>query len=386
MISIKNGTILKGINLTASKEDILIDDGKIIEISKDISEGEIIDAEGCIICPSFLNAHTHIGDSIIKDEAYGLHIDEVVKPPNGIKHRALLNADEEDIIYSMRDSMWEMLKSGTTHFIDYREGGLAGIKLLKKASKGIPINPIILGRDDSFYDDDPDLKKVKIAIRKILKISDGIAPSGFGEISDEVAILISEECRKLGKISSIHVGETKEAQFKSINSSNKTEVQRAIECNFNQLVHCTNPLNNDISLISNSTSNLVVCPRSNATLASGVTPLHKILNCNIRPLIGTDNVMLNSLSMFSELEFTMKLIVACFKKYLNPRDILKLATVNVLESQINSNISKSIIETDNFAELIILKASSKNPYLSIINRCQAKDIIYTINKNIIDYI
>ena len=53
----------------------------------------------------------------------------------------------------------------------------------------MPVTPIILGRDDSFYGDDPDLRKVKIAIRKLLKLADGIALSGFGEISDEVASL-----------------------------------------------------------------------------------------------------------------------------------------------------------------------------------------------------
>lgn len=63
-----------------------------------------------------------------------------------------------------------------------------------KASKDIPIKPIILGRDDSFYGDDPDLAKVKVAIRKLLKVADGIAPSGFGEITEEVAMLISSEC------------------------------------------------------------------------------------------------------------------------------------------------------------------------------------------------
>ena len=67
MITIANGTILKGLELTPSKENILIDDGKIIEISPEINEGKIIDATDCIVSPSFLNAHTHIGDSIIND-------------------------------------------------------------------------------------------------------------------------------------------------------------------------------------------------------------------------------------------------------------------------------------------------------------------------------
>ncbi|MCQ2972142.1 MAG: amidohydrolase family protein [archaeon] len=377
MITIANGIILKGINLEPIRENILIDAGKIIEIAKDIKEGEIIDATGCVVCPSFVNAHTHIGDSIIKDEGYGLSIDEMVRPPNGIKHIALAEAEDDDIIEAMKESMWEMLNTGTSHFIDYREGGIEGIKLLKEANKDIPITTIILGRDDSFYGDNPDLSKVKIAIRKILKIADGIAPSGFGEITDEVAMLISSECAKQGKISSIHAAENAVAQTNSLNKFNKTEIQRAVDCNFNQVVHCTNPLNNDLNILSSV--NPVVCPRANATLNVGIPPLEKMLNAGFSPLIGTDNLMLNSANMFSELEFTLKLMSVTSQKYLSPRDVLKLATTNVCSQEINKIIGKSSINCNNSAEFFIVRNISKNPYLNIINRSVTKSILYSSN-------
>ena len=187
MFTISNGIILKGQDLVPVRENIVIDDGKIIEISKDANEGKIIDVDGAVVCPSFINGHIHIGDSIIRDEGYGLTLSEMVRPPNGVKHVALSNASDDELIEAMRQSMQDMVDSGTTHFIDYREGGIKGVKLLREASKDLPIKPIILGRDDSFYGDDPDLGKVKIAIRKLLEVADGIAPSGFGEITSEVA-------------------------------------------------------------------------------------------------------------------------------------------------------------------------------------------------------
>ena len=379
MITITNGIILKGVNLEPTRENIVVDNGKIIEISKDSFEGKIIDVEGSVVCPSFLNGHTHIGDSIIKDEGYGLSIDEMVKPPNGIKHLALSEAEDEDIIESMKESMWDMVNSGTTHFIDYREGGLHGIKLLKKASENIPIKPIILGRDNSFYGDDPDLSKVKTAVRKILKVADGIGLSGFGEITDEVAMLIASECAKKGKISSIHTAENKVAQDNSLKNFNKTEINRAVDANFSQLVHCTNTLENDLNLLQNS--NFVVCPRANATLNVGIPDLPKMLEKGYAPLIGTDNLMLNSPNMFSELEFTLKLMGIRYGVYLNPCDILKLATVNVCNSQINNVISKSCIEVNQNAEFFTVKQFSRNFYLNIINRCSPKSILYLFNKN-----
>ena len=380
MFTIANGTILIGEDLLPSKENIVVDESKIIEISKDAKEGKIIDVDGAVICPSFINGHIHIGDSIIKDEGYSLSLSEMVKPPNGVKHVALSNASDDELIEAMKSSMWEMVNSGTTHFIDYREGGIEGVKLLKEASKDIPIKPIILGRDDSFYGEDSDLAKVKVAIRKLLKVADGIAPSGFGEITDEVAQLIVSECEKQGKISSIHVAESESNQIESLNENNMTEIGKGVKSKFNQLVHLTNPKSNDLELVSQSNQNVVACPRANATLNVGVAPLNKMLKLGIKPLLGTDNVMLNSPSMFRELEFSLKIMSVYYKDYLNPVELLKMATTNVCGFDMNNIIQKSTIDEGNFAEFMVVNSFSKNPYLNMINRCETKNILYMINK------
>lgn len=380
MLTIKDGIVLKGQDLTPVRENIVIDDGKIIEMAKDVCEGKIIDATDSIVCPTFLNGHTHIGDSIIKDEGYGLSLGKMVKPPNGVKHKALANAEDGEIIDAMKKSMWDMFESGTTHFIDYREGGIKGVELLRKASKNLPVTPVILGRDDSFYGQDPDLKKVKIAIRKLLKLADGIALSGFGEISDEVASLITSECRKAGKISSIHVAESMHLQDDSLRDFNKTEIQRGVDADFDQLVHCTNLRNNDLELIRNS--NVVVCPRANATLNVGVAPLNEMFSKGIKPLLGSDNLMLNSPNLFRELEFSLKIMSVYYKNYLNPKDLLKTATTNICNFEINRYIEKQVIDVNQEANLFISKKYSKNPYLNIINRCGTKDILYIMNRDI----
>ena len=382
MFTITNGIILKGQNLTPIKENIVVDDGKIIDIGKELKEGKIIDVSGAVVCPSFINGHIHIGDSIIKDECYSLSLSEMVKPPNGVKHRALANAEDSELIDAMRDSMWDMVYSGTTHFIDYREGGVKGVKLLKEASKDIPIKPIILGRDDSFYGDDPDLHKVKIAIRKLLDVCDGIAPSGFGEITCEVANLIVSECQKQNKISSIHVGESQSNQIESINKFNVSEIEKGVQSNFSQLVHLTNPKGDDLNSVSKSNQNVVLCPRANATLNVGVAPLNKMIDLGIMPLLGSDNVMLNSPNMLRELEFSLKLMSVYYKSYIEPLQLLKMATTNVCNFNINDVVGKSVIDVGNFAEFIIFKSFSKNPYLNICNRAETKNILYVINKKV----
>ncbi|MDY2744430.1 MAG: hypothetical protein SOV21_02150 [Methanosphaera sp.] len=79
MMTIKNGLVLTGFNLDPVHTNVVInDEGRIIKLSRYYEEGEIIDAKGCIVTPAYINAHTHIGDSIAKDVGDGLSIKEFV--------------------------------------------------------------------------------------------------------------------------------------------------------------------------------------------------------------------------------------------------------------------------------------------------------------------
>ena len=59
---IKNGNIYDAVNREPYVADILVEDGKIKAIEKDIkAEGEVIDATGKNIYPGFVEAHCHLG-------------------------------------------------------------------------------------------------------------------------------------------------------------------------------------------------------------------------------------------------------------------------------------------------------------------------------------
>ncbi|KXZ39079.1 Imidazolonepropionase [Alkalithermobacter thermoalcaliphilus JW-YL-7 = DSM 7308] len=64
MICIKNATIYTITNGIIENGDILIKDGKIAQIGKEIQaplDSEIIDAKGKYVFPGFIDAHTHLG-------------------------------------------------------------------------------------------------------------------------------------------------------------------------------------------------------------------------------------------------------------------------------------------------------------------------------------
>lgn len=64
MLCVKNGLIHDAVNREAYQGDILIEYGKIKEIGKELAleEGtEVIDAEGLMVYPGFVEAHCHLG-------------------------------------------------------------------------------------------------------------------------------------------------------------------------------------------------------------------------------------------------------------------------------------------------------------------------------------
>ncbi len=378
MITIKNGTIIYGEDMQALKASIIIEDDKIIEITKNkVNKGKKIDAQGCIVAPGLINSHVHIGDSIARDVGDGKSIAEIVKPPNGLKHRILEESNPDEIIKSMRQSMEDMLASGTTTFVDFREGGLEGINLIEEASKEIPIKKIVLGRDNSFFDPDVTMGEIKSTTKKIIKSCDGIGLSGFGEIRDEVVALIAKICQKHGKISAIHAAEYEKLQKDSIEKTGKSEVQRAVESDLNALIHVTAPVRDDLELIGDSDSSVVSCPRSNGTLSVGIPPVHDMLRHKINVLLGTDNIMFNSPNMLREMEYALKVTRGYYREYFSPTEIFKMATINAANA---FNLNTGCIEEGRAADIIIVKKLSNNPLLSFINRTEPNNIIGLITE------
>jgi hypothetical protein len=45
-----------------------------------------------------------------------------------------------------------MLKNGIVAFADFREGGLDGVKLLRRAVSGLKIKPLVLGRIEKYFE------------------------------------------------------------------------------------------------------------------------------------------------------------------------------------------------------------------------------------------
>lgn len=325
---LKNIGVLRGKNLEyVPSTNMQITKG-VFQKARDGRNG--VDCEGLLLVPGFVNMHTHIGDSIAKDSALRGTVDSRIHPVMGAKQRILKNTRPEHLSSLMKASCYSMLRKGITTFVDFREGGLDGVLLLRKAAAQVPIRAMILGRLE-YYQDEHQIRKnaplppkQKKELRTVLKSCDGMGVSGANENSDSVLRYYSAT----RKIRAIHSSETKESMKKSKAITKKSETARALVMKPDFLVHMTFASADDLRLASRRVRGVVICPRANAALAEGIPDFVRMAGAGCTVGIGTDNVMINSPDMFREMDYLWKASMGTHKKSIDPRDILRMATVN----------------------------------------------------------
>ena len=101
MLIIKNGTVLDVEKSKSVKMDISIEDGKIVAIKKSIRAKKddcVIDAEGKIVAPGFIDAHCHLG---LMGDSVGFENDDVNEKSDPItpQMRAIDALDPMDRVF-----------------------------------------------------------------------------------------------------------------------------------------------------------------------------------------------------------------------------------------------------------------------------------------------
>ena len=308
------GTLLCGRRFDPVEGRIIIEDGEIVTIE------EVAVESTDIVLPAFINAHTHLGDSIAKEAGAGLSLDALVAPPDGLKHRLLDSATQDEIVAAMRRSLRLMTASGTAACIEFREGGVDGVEAIRKAGSDLPIETVVLGRESE----------------AAMHTADGFGASGARDGEFEQ---IRSATRDANKLFGIHAGER-----------DADDITPAFNLDPDFLVHMVYPNTDHLTRLATEQIPTVVCPRSNLVTGVGVPPISDLAERTTLAL-GTDNAMLNAPSMFREMAYTAKLTD------ISARRILEMATINGAEI---ANLDYGVIEPGRKAKLLVLDGASDN--------------------------
>jgi len=237
-----------------------------------------------IVIRGLVDCHTHCADYGLEVPA-GMSLQELVAPPDGLKHRYLREAPRAELEASMRAFSEHAGSLGVSGFIDFREGGLEGCRMLRSACPGATIlgRPVSSGFDPEEAD-------------SILGVADGFGLPSVTDMPMGYCEDLADAARSRGRPLAIHASERVREDIDSVLSLDPAMV-----------VHMCAADRSDISKCAEAEVPIAVCPGSNAYFGIEA-PVADMLGCGATVLLGTDNGMLRAPDMVAEASLLMRLL------------------------------------------------------------------------------
>lgn len=303
---------------------LVIENGLIRSISTAPCNLPSRDLGGRLLCPMFIDAHTHLSDTGAKELGLGLSGEKRFRSADSHAQRFYTQVEPEILIQMMRNSLREMLRNGIIACSDFCEQGLPGIELLKQAARGLPIQVRILGK----LKEKTGSPALQDEARRILEACDGV---GIHQIESHPEQYLYElKQRNPEKIFAWQVDETSQATRKSLALTGKSEARRAADCGADLLVHMVHTPEEDAAYAANRGISAVACVRSSAILGEGVAPLKSWAEKGLVFSLGTDHCMVAPPEMMGEMQAAAQ--AACGQSQtagaIDSRTLFKAGTIN----------------------------------------------------------
>lgn len=367
-LDLENEKIIEG-------ADIFVEGNLIKKIGNNlqIKASEVIDGNFLLMTPGFVNGHTHLGMSYFRNYADDLKLmDWLENEIWPIENK--LTAD--DIYWSSLLSICENIKSGVTNFCDmYYEMDRVCDATIISGIRGT----LTRGLTDNDGKGKEKLKSVRELYNNYHNKANGRikvvpAPHAIYTCSENFLREISDLSKDLDGIINIHLSETKGEVENSLKEHGMTPISYVNSLGLldNHVIaaHCVHITDEEIALVKDKNFYPIYNPTSNLKLASGFTPVEKLLKNNIIMGIGTDgDSSNNSQNLLQDMHIGAIVNKAreMDEQAVKAIEILKMATIN---GQRALGISKAgLIKEDYLADLTIfnLKSSNFTPKNNLIN-------------------
>jgi 5-methylthioadenosine/S-adenosylhomocysteine deaminase len=391
-ILIKNALILNPNNFENKKQSLLIKDDLIAEISDEIDENgidKVIDANGKILLPGLINTHTHLSMALFRGLADDLSLDTWLND-HIWPMEANLNGDY-CYIGALLGAV-ELIKSGTTTFSDmyfYMED-------VARAVEDSGIRAVLsYGMIDFGIEEkrNAEIEENLALYNACNGMADGRIKVFFGPhspytASEELLIKVRELADEYNMGIHIHVSETQKEINDSLDEKGLRPFEYLDKIGFLGpdvlAAHCVWLSDEEIEIIKKHDVKVSHNPCSNMKLASGISPVSKLIENDICVSIGTDGASSNNnLDLIEELKTASLLqkVSTLDPKVLTSDEAISMATIKGAEALgLDSEIGS--IEVGKKADIILIDTNSANmvPDSSTLS----SNVIYSANGSNVD--
>ncbi len=367
---IKNGLVLlyDGSGFRCEKKDVLINDNKIEKIAESVSEEgcEIIDAIDKLIMPGLINSHTHaymtIHRNYADDLAFFEWLDKVQKVEDGMT--------EEDVYWTTLLAIIEMLKTGTTCFVDMNIKSAQELKGPKSAASGAVkesgFRAVISRGLAGVADSEESIMKFGQAVKEMEMFKDESrltflhGPHAPYSCMADYLQKLTQSCKDLGIGQTIHLSES-DTEVEGIeNEHGTTPIQYVDSLGVFDVpviaAHCVKATDEDIEIMAKKNVSIAINPKSNMKLGNGFAPVKKFMDAGINVCLGTDGCGSNNcLNMFAEMNTAALVYKGANEaaQCVDAEDVLKMATINGAKA-IGREGELGIIKEGALADIILV--------------------------------
>ncbi len=310
------------------------------EIEKDIGDGEIVDARGCVVMPGFVDAHTHLvfaGDRLddFERRARGETYQQIAKAGGGIwstvaKTRA---ASEADLLASANKHAQWFLQCGTTT-VEVKSGygltledELRILRVIRQLNQQLPLEivPTFLGAHavpreystDEYVDFVINEMMPRVTSEKLAEFCDVFCERGYFDIAQSRKVLTAAQ--KLGLKLRGHVDQL----------TNSGGAKLMAELNATTADHLEQTDKQGIAALKKSNVQPVLLPGSVYALGSAHYPrAREMIDAGLAIVLATD---FNPGSSPTP-SMPMILSLACTQMKISPAEAITAATINAAYS------------------------------------------------------
>ncbi len=361
--------------------NIYIEESKIVEIGDVNEEAEyVLNASGKIVMPGLINTHTHVGMTDMRGIADDVNLEEFLM--RMWKEEA--KRGREDIYKGAKLGIMEMLRTGTTAFVDM----YSDEDVIAKAAKELGIRAFlgwaVVDEDITTQEGNP-LTNAENFIKEFRNeelIIPLIAPHAVYTCNEETLLKAKEIAEKYDTLITMHISETRKEVYAHRKKTGMRPVEwlEKIEFLNSKLIaaHLVWLTLHEIKILAKNGVKASHNPTSNMKLGNGGSmPLPEMLDNGILITLGTDStVSNNNLDMFEAMKFSALLHKneRWDASITNAQEILDFATINAAKAL---GLNAGSIEEGKLADLIVLNPEPNG--LPLRKDTIVSNIVYSLN-------
>ncbi|MFC6826959.1 amidohydrolase [Halopelagius fulvigenes] len=310
---VAGGRVLRP-DMTVERADVVADrdTGEIEAVGPNVAEeydpDETLDAEGCLVMPGLVNAHTHVAMTLLRGYADDKPLDPWLREDIWPAEAAL---EPEDVRAGAKLGIVEMIRSGTTAFADMYFDVDEVVAAVEEAGVRARVGHgvVTVAKDDEEAAADVE-ESLRVA-REFDGAADGrvstaFMPHSLTTVGEGLLREGVETAREEGIPVHFHANETRDEVVPIVEERGERPLSYADDVGMleesNFLAHGVHTDDEEIELLADRGAAVVHCPASNMKLNSGIAPIQKMLDAGVTVGIGTDGAASNNdLDMFDEL-------------------------------------------------------------------------------------